>query len=113
MKDLFTHYDFHFDEKWKNEIAATEANHKLNALIKTWPVVWGSSHDGFIMVERWRKKPDLSDTHTARLAFIEEIKKEPCQHEPPRTLQFFKGFYNQFNCVHCGVELEVRWMVKE
>lgn len=51
---------------------------KLNKLIESWPVVygqWGGVYRSF--GESYTDKYDSGATHTARLAFIQEIKKEP------------------------------------
>jgi len=59
-------------------------------------------------------------THKARLAFIEEIKKEPCKHEP-EDIQIFNASGNyRFSfgagiskCKYCGVELQATWSEKK
>lgn len=113
------------------EQAAEDANEKLNKLIESWPVVYGKG-------SQWDQtdgKPDsyVDCTHHARLAFIEEIKKEPCNHEASEveiSNTIFQGpfdpklgcfryeksewkirvFTNR--CRHCGVELQAAWTPK-
>lgn len=53
---------------------------KLNALIDSWPVVygqWGGVYREF--GESYSAKYNPNTTHKARLAFIEEIVKKPCE----------------------------------
>lgn len=94
MKNLFKPEDFvkgiNYSLGEGNYIALQNvvniANSKLNALIESWPVVYYSSHNalgelkgsaGLIIGSHQN-----GDTHKARLAFIEEIVKEPCKTRP-------------------------------
>lgn len=43
------------------------------------------------------------------LAFIEEIKKEPCKHEPKRNFQNGAEMLPEPKCYHCGVKLVAEW----
>lgn len=103
------------------ELSAKIANAKLNKLIESWPVVYGfaDKHGWF--------KPDTeaneNATHKARLAFIEEIKKECVKHEPVFSKERVSAmmfnfddkseFYKQAHCKHCGVELQATWSEKK
>jgi hypothetical protein len=81
MKNFFKPEDFEtaptvFGDHRK---AAEIANKKLNKLIQSWPVVWSMADDK--VSAWWPNNPGYEISVKARLAFIEEIKKEPCQHE--------------------------------
>jgi len=125
MKHIFVPEDF-FEvdleiaypeaRKW---IAKT-ANEKLNKLIESWPVVYGSNDKSPTVL--FVDKPSIV-THTARLAFVEEIPKKPCKHEPLVTVEIkghyvsgFSYFQNELHrarCKHCGVELVATWSEKK
>lgn len=133
MKDLFTTEDFieantyfkYVNKTITLEVAAKLANLKLNKIIDSWPTVtaWkGSSNaDGSgirpLKID-WCEMQDIpNQTHKARLAFIEEIVKEPCQHEPITypfdvTGPFGKTKILSSQCQHCGVELVAEWKQK-
>lgn len=83
------------------------ANKKLNALFESWPVVYvrPGPKMGFVASSLYLNE---RDTHVARLAFIEEIVKEPCKHEP----DFLNWGYERQKCKHCGVELVAEWKAK-
>jgi hypothetical protein len=97
------------------------ANAKLNALIESWPMVYWSGSEQLIYREKIKNY-----THKARLAFIEEIVKEPCRHEP-ENLQFMttingmvsisdvqtKLYGTKKYCKHCGAELQATWSEKK
>ena len=112
MKDFFTPEDFegthgHY-QKELHEAYCKIANEKLNKLIESWPVVYGN----FVDSRNWTKHETSMDTHTARLAFIEEIKKEPCKHEP-LELRTERQYVWAQECKHCGVELQATWSEKK
>ena len=88
-------------------IAVEQANEKLNKLIESWPVVYGAG-DYY-----WGEKEDDEgrDTHKARLAFIKEIKKEPCLHRPIEVPWNDRYAFDS-KCVFCGVELVAEWKQK-
>jgi len=89
------------------EEAATFCNERINKLIKSSPFVYGYKEGTHIT---WGYL-DKTITHCARLMFIEEIKKEPCKHEP--ILKQNEDGYNQRHiCKHCGVELVTEWKEK-
>lgn len=123
MKELFGENDFielfgaADRARKKREAAAYIANSKIEALIESSPVVFASKPDG--KSELWSNNERKGhDTHRARLAFIEEIKKECPGHEPGGKLS--KGSLEHVNrggsvndlktfCKHCGVELVPEW----
>lgn len=124
MKDFFDPEDF--EEQFgsveqaraNRELSAKIANAKLNKLIESWPVVYGN----FVDSRNWTKHETSMDTHTARLAFIEEIKKECVNHTPSwnglKTIMSVDRFDNRFAnvesvCMDCGVELVARFEIKE
>ena len=81
----------------------------LNKLIESWPVVYASKPDG--KSELWSNNETTGhDTHRAFLAFIEEIKKEPCKHEPGA---YQASLGETIRCCHCGVELQATWSEKK
>ncbi len=103
MKDFFKPEDF--SPIMSNEGLAKVANEKLRKLIEASPLVYGLKTRS----NKWafdQEENHFTNTHTARLMFIEEIKKEPCKHEPSKTRLDFGGIPISI-CVHCGVELQV------
>jgi len=77
-KDFFKPLDFIYDDdlKFTANTAANLANEKLNKLIESWPVVYGTKdNNGQHFHEN--TNGNYNPTLKARLAFIEEIKKEP------------------------------------
>lgn len=107
MKDFFKPEDFSGTGGVIPEIAEIMsgiANEKLNALIKSWPVVYIDPSDKIVISDLQGPK----DTHKARLSFIEEIVKEPCKHEPQDLHTYGPRIY----CKHCGVELIADWKAK-
>lgn len=128
MKNFFKPEDFRSGHPDKPESyvdahkAAKIANEKLNKLIESWSVVYGKNNQWDITDGR----PDsyLGCTHKARLAFIEEIPKEQCKHEPISLLGkgysqeiSYRGDISEFlfssKCKHCGVELVAEWKEKK
>jgi len=103
---LFTQKDFNeyveFDDQAK--ACADIANEKLANLVKAATTVYYGAMDkdgdmscGFGIF------PEETDTHKARLLFIEPILKAPCKHEPCNP---FDGAYK---CRHCGVAIIATW----
>lgn len=89
------------------EKSAHITNEKLNKLIESWPVVFFSVTNGL-----YSTVCTNTDTRKARLAFIEEIKKEPCLHLPYRKAE--PGHpYDNWACSRCGVELVAEWTEKK
>lgn len=96
------------------------ANAKIEKLIESWPEVYGfEEEDGnrYFSTEPQCK----SDTHSARLAFIEELPKEKCKHEPiiingqNYRSSWVKGedeFVSISRCKHCNIELIADWRAK-
>jgi hypothetical protein len=111
--------DFDVDQRDASLIdIAHQANEKLKRLIESWPVVYRdfSSGDLAWYYASFRRE---TATHKARLAFIEEIPKEPCKHEA----QIFRNTWNDTGpryildadktvCAKCGVELTATWSAK-
>lgn len=84
MKNIFKLEDFPSLSYHAQIAAVVEANEKLNKLIESWPVVYGTYNcmpQGMISdwIYRTTNRQYDEHTHTARLAFIEEIKKEPVE----------------------------------
>jgi hypothetical protein len=105
-------------------IAAKIANDKLNKLIESWPVVIleksnkHASHNKWVQDDGGFRKECF--THTARLAFIEEIKKEPCNHKPSMARVGNANWEilttnerGDFMCAACGIEIEATWSEKK
>jgi hypothetical protein len=114
MKDFFKPEDFDCMTVNSNNFtkkAAEFANEKLNKLIESWPSVFsGESYN-----DKWIDCETMHTTKTAKLAFIEEIKKEECEHSPEWTNKipgWHHGPESQIKCVHCGVPLQASWSVK-
>ena len=119
---LFTEDDFknlNYGAHTRPSAAYVEyANEKLKKLIETCTVVYG-----FANKHGWYEPDTESNeyaTHKARLAFIEEIKKEQCAHEPSRitTVQLSvdqpgnEYYTHKTRCQLCGCELVADWKVK-
>lgn len=102
-------YSLDFDNRHK---AADLANAKLNALIDALPTVYGSEHKTSY---QWTVRRCLSDTHQAKLMFIEPIIKEKCAHEQVVNV-FIDRVYParpfKTTCIKCGVELIATWSEK-
>jgi len=96
--------------------SAEKANEKLAELIESWPVVYTTKVLKYTEFEKqkWSHISDFDDnrhpmnwaTHTARIAFIQEIKKECPGHEPTFVVG---SAHISTRCKHCGVELETTW----
>ena len=106
MKDLFTAEDFNscvsLLRKEANVLAAIIANEKLRKEAEKWPVVYGQQMhmENYI---KWTESENSRASFKARLAFIEEIKKEPCKH----TVISYEGAAGLWTlegeCARCGV----------
>lgn len=112
MKPIFTPQQFHrYYENGRSacspEQAAEEANETLARLVESWPVVYGTT------THSWSDVHTSSVTHKAYLAFIEEIEKEKCEHEP--IMYTFTSGEDVFQrrCRKCGVELVAEWKEKK
>lgn len=107
------------------DLAAIIANYKLQSLVESWSVVYGEkmqSTGAFIWTRPENTFPAehphvIGATHKARLAFIEELSKEPCKHVPdmrvgPYSPNVKNGLLTEINCIHCGVKLQATWGAK-
>lgn len=118
-------FDKHKDGLVDTVDAARLANEILNKLIESSSVVYCNKNVAEIG-NVWTDHTQKMDTHRAHLVFIEEIKREPCSHEP-ENLKFItnrngmisildvqKTLYNPIKkCKHCGVELRSTWSEKK
>lgn len=94
MKQIFSEKDFSIEDLMHHPTVeimfkhfADKCNKKINELIKSWPVVLGQikNIDGGLTDKKYWCATQISnngETHTARLAFIEEIKRECVNHIP-------------------------------
>ncbi len=116
MKDFFKAKDFAIndpeiisvDKFINNEKAAKIANEKLNALIESWPVVYNYNEG----LSSWWNPKEMVTTadnpvRKARLAFIEEIIKQPCKHDSYTIVGFNIGV-----CNNCNAKLVAEWREK-
>jgi hypothetical protein len=114
VKYFFKPSDFDKDDDGliDTTLASRLANEKLNKLIESMPVVYGNANN-----KEWIQCQFKDDTHKARLAFVEEIVKEPCAHEPIEDLNYNYTNSNGWKhstakiplCKYCGVELQATW----
>lgn len=84
----------------------------LRELYEKAPVVYGIEH----LDHYWGKIKHEDDNCTARLFFIEEIKKECVEHEPVRNFdehseRTWSG--KHWKCKHCGKPLKARWEIAD
>lgn len=91
------------------------ANAKIQKLIESWPVVYGNASAGGRIWKTDRSKycshngiTIFPEPTKGRLAFVEEIVKGPCVHEPPEE---FCG-YRRSRCKYCGIEIVNEWKAK-
>jgi hypothetical protein len=111
VKDFFKPEDFFsLCEQYYAYEVCNQANEKLNKLIESWPVVEGVMPRDDFWPGRMTNSGEF--THRARLAFIEEIKKEPCKHEPTWSDDPTVSIVYQAKCKHCGIPLEAEWRAK-
>lgn len=106
----------------------TEAQTIFEAWLKEQPVV--ISYGSRCMWAKEGSSPSCgcnfkNPTHTARLVAIEEIKREPCKHEPKPVWVGDKDKVfiaseieitvngNHWECKHCGVKLVAEWKAAE
>lgn len=101
--------DIPINDTWDTSIVADRANQVLAEIAKDWPVVYGykcTTDNTWGMAEQ----PGGLDTHTARLAFVTELKpKEPCEHVPRLPIMAGEGYF----CVRCNAALAARWELAE
>ncbi len=122
-KDFFKPEDFDIVATGEHgkALSAHLANKKLNKLIESWPYAYGSHTSPSWYVEGETEIDKSKATRLARLAFIEEIKKECVKHEPEfKTFKFttannevLAADFNFLKCKHCGVELVTTWSEKK
>lgn len=92
--------------------AAERANDKLESLLG--PAVFGLKQHNW----EWKIQQNYNgtDTHTARLFNVQEIKKKECRHEPTHGIESIVEEFNgdfMFEC-RCGAKLKANWTeVKE
>lgn len=112
MKDFFELDDFETVYGPSQRLAVEIANEKLNKLIESWPVVYAHKNGEQIWAQAIYVKENV---YKARLAFIEEIKKEPCKHEPEALEVRSYGYVTigTAKCKHCEVELKATWSEKK
>lgn len=128
MKNLFKKSDFNFSDipfaQSALDVAVTQANKKLNALIESWPVVMSTKTLTNSKPEElsWHPEniPDKDShyiqfcTHKARLAFVERIDKEgQCVHEPYQQSSLISASDKNWFCSKCGVGLQATWTEKK
>lgn len=129
MKNFFKPEDFVYGMDravdQRAEISCNYANHKLNTLIESSPIVFGTlDADGNFWFPDpkagCRSGTSTRDTHKARLFGIEPILREPCQHES----EVYRNTWNDTGprfiidaqntkCKHCRVELIAEWKEKK
>lgn len=112
MKNIFNVEDFDFRGCFsvlQYQIRAkTIAQKTIEKLIESWPVVYG---ENLVDESLWSTRHDKNhDCCLARLAFIEELPKKGCEHEPIQTRGGHQFIYN---CKHCGAKLKATWSVDE
>lgn len=112
MKDFFKPEDFKDCED--NGLSCVRANEKLNKLIESMPVVYQlepkTNYGWYQEKDHYKNKYK----YQARLAFIEEIKKECPMHEPRVSLGIGMNDYEyKAFCKHCKVELQATWSEKK
>lgn len=121
MKDFFKPKDFDpgsgpaddGQELCSYNWAASRANAKLNAEIKTWPVVTGQVIGQGTVLRFFGNEPNNeTDTHTARLACIEKIKPKECEHDPVVKIDTCGRWWAY--CKGCDVVLRpTKWVATE
>lgn len=118
MKNFFKATDFLSDiyiNLRQAEVCADKANALLSKSIEAAPTIYG---DG---TRAWLTAKSEIDTHTARLMFIEEIVKKPCEHRPLMHKEgydhwtFATNSNGEIYCSSCNVPLDIRavWSEKE
>lgn len=117
MKDFFKPKDF-LDTKgcqsYPVETIASIANEKLNALIESWPVVYGYDLAAENPTSRniFFGKKEFDSSHKARLAFIEELPKKECVHKPIEFQDHVGSLAINPVCRYCNAELKAVWSKK-
>lgn len=109
MKNIFKLEDFYAGDGFALEPSdcAAMANAKIQSLIDAAPTVYGKRN-------QWDITDGTQDsltgcTHKAKLMFVEELKREPCKHQPIGDDWTMKNGLWLGTCEYCGVKLEARW----
>lgn len=117
MKPIFEPSDFDSWEAFPPQMSAKAvmariANAKLEKIMAKWPIGYATikETDNEIIVTSLCPTKHSDATHTARLAFIEPIKRECAKHEPEDGWFMLSRPY--VKCKHCNAELEATWKVK-
>lgn len=109
---LFTEDDFinlkYYGTTRPSAAYAEYANNKLNEFLQSATVVYCDKDElHFSGVD------EIGYTHKGYLIGVEEIKIEPCKHEPEITMcDANTPSYYLPKCKHCGCELIADWKVK-
>lgn len=122
--ELFKPEDFHRYWMGKESAcspaqAAETANDILNKYLESCPFVYGIKNTYFIEENTfynfdWQSRAKEERTHVARLAFIEELPKEPCKHEANVNIHLgTSSRIIESKCKHCGVDLVISWKEKK
>lgn len=100
--------------------AALIANNILNKHLESLRVVYSADLSYKYAGSRiiFYDQPSKDCTHKARLFGIEEIKKEPCKHEPMgyydlNGTKHIDAVKKESRCTFCGVELVATWSEKK
>lgn len=105
MKWKFEPSDFEAALEFGSRNAAARiANAKLAEWKRDAMVVYGNSYSG------WHEKQNIHSITRALLIDIEELRQEPCKHEPGMThsLDSYPSHETTY-CKHCGVKLKATW----
>lgn len=109
MKPLFTPEMFKPISGWMSQVIVSEyANKIFTEWLQSQVVVYGwldSENESGI----WTTSESQGDTHTARLVCVEELKREPCRHEPSDTSFTISPLSLSGFCNKCGVKLKAQW----
>lgn len=110
MKPLFTPENLSIESTgyMSPTFAAKQAQQIFTEWLQSQIVVYGYDNS----MNGWYEGKDRAVTHTARLICIEELKKEPCRHDPRWTNQipgWHHGPGSEVACYICGVKLKARW----
>ena len=96
------------DVMWISEFVAKQAQLIFEKQIDSWPLAYGNATQLDIV-----PKSNSGDTHRCRIAFLELLEKEECQHQPIEHARIdmrgevIIGF--TYTCKHCGIELVADW----
>ncbi len=122
MKDMFEPSEIEVkvypDDSIKDVINRTMSacNEKLNKLIESWIDVYTETDKpnrlNSAMHSEWTTCKSNYSKYSARLAFIEPIKRECVKHEATvNTIKIQDGVWS-VKCLQCGVDLVAEWKEK-